>query len=349
MSNVREESKTSGQEELSPTNYDHNNNNKDTINEEAPLLNMTSLAHRVHDATIVRHYGMVALKEQHQVDGCEVDCTTHSNLVKNENNGSNLLSCTPWKLQYENGSSVESMLGPLSYPAFSYLDLRRQQGDSWATSNLSAGVSLAKRGNWKEAETCYRQCLDLVPDHAPTLVAYGALCANLGRTQEAILKLKQALALDPAVDNGQTYLNVIERRRNQLQSPRHNDGYSRDYGTNATLRADNSLKSAMAENEILGSRGRQNSPANENFPLFQEDDVVSSNDDEHHRRRKRKSKRAKKYRKARYDSEDSSDDKSRQRRRQRRHHHEHKKRKKRRRRESHSSDRSDEQIGNEST
>ncbi len=167
---------------------------------------------------------------------------------------------------------------------------------------------MAKAGKWKEAEACYQQSLDLVPNHAPTLVAYGALCANVGRTDEGIARLKEALSVDSSVDNGKKYLDAIEQQQLVKQQ---RERRSRENANSLTLRADNALQSAIAESAISYNDAQQRDLADEKYPLLPENYTSSSEDD--NRRRKRKTKKKKRKRK-RHDSDDSSDEGSRRRR-----------------------------------
>lgn len=97
----------------------------------------------------------------------------------------------------------------LDAPIYSYVDLRLSQNMSWANHQLKSGVEHAKRAQtmqedspsmddsvmreYEKAEKCYRDGLDLVPSHPELLVAYGALCANLNRDEEAVEILTKAV------------------------------------------------------------------------------------------------------------------------------------------------------------
>jgi tetratricopeptide (TPR) repeat protein len=272
---------------------------------------ISSLAQRAHDATIVRNFS--CSPRNGNGSGGEYDLM--------------LLPSTPWKLRYNKTGSESALVTTNTstdcpYPPFNYLDLRRYQNNSWATSRFLEGVSLAKAGKLIEAEACYREGLDLVPNHAPMLVAYGALCANLGRTDEGIAKLEQALTFNPDVENGRIYLNAIRQKQQQEQlgKPQRERRPRENNTSGLTLRTDKALQSAMAEHAITSAEGeRLKESLDEKYPLLAEKDVISSGDDHHRRRRKEKKK---KRRTKRYDSDSSSDEESRRRR---------KKRKKRRR------------------
>lgn len=275
-------SKSTGDEDLKQ---------QDTGDGVAPLntapLNIPSLARRAYDATITsRHFAP-------------------------SSNPLPALSHCPWTLRSvssKNGSKTESK-DP--YPSFTYLDLRRQQNESWATSRLEEGVELAKSGKSKEAEACYMEGLNLVPSHTELMVAYGALCANLGRTTEGIARLERALELDPAAANAEQYLTIIrqEQRNREQQKQRHPN---RDKTTTLALRSDKALQDAMAESVIAGSRA---SVLDDKYPLLTNDDDDDDSKDERRRRHRKKSKKKKKRKKKRrrYDSDTSDSDSSRRR------------------------------------
>jgi tetratricopeptide (TPR) repeat protein len=273
-------------------------------NEATPLLNISSLSRRVYDASIVRRYPVA------------------------ENQLPALPSC-PWKLRLlsGDGTKVESK-DP--YPSFTYLDLRRQQNESWATSRLEEGVQLAKASKHKEAESCYKEGLDLVPTHTQLMVAYGALCANLGRTQEAISRLERALEIDPTAANAEQYLTTIrqqQEQRDQQRQQRQGRHPNRDKTTTLALRTDNALQDAMAESVLAGDGA---SKPNGKYPLLADDedgnyanDSDESKDERRRRRHKKKSKKKKRKKKRRrYDSDSSDSTSSRRRSKKRKKKHE---------------------------
>ena len=123
-------------------------------------------------------------------------------------------------------------------PPYNYLDLRARQNKSWATTRLKKGVEHAERaaatgnppstvtGEWSKAEACYKEGLDLCPSHPELLVAYGALCANRGRDEEARRWLEKAVevtiisttadfakeATSGTAKNARIYLAEVEKR-----------------------------------------------------------------------------------------------------------------------------------------
>lgn len=229
----------------------------------------------------------------------------------------------PWKLSHtddngekSNGAHIQSdEVGANNndsspvYPSMSYLDLRRIQNTEWATDRLREGVRLAKEGNAAKAEECYKEGIDLVPTHAQLFVAYGALCANLGRTREAIDKLEYALELDPNVANAQAYINVI---RNKVP-PRQAGSVSR---------SQTALKDALMERSFLQESKSSADNQNEKYPLLHEEeeekmDANNNHDETKDAKRKHRHKKAKRKSKHR---DRSRHRKSRSRRKRRKHH-----------------------------
>lgn len=239
------------------------------------VVNIAALAQRVNDPSIVRREYSTQMSK------------------------SDLISHIPWQLKISGVGSDSEEQEKVTYPNFTYLDLRRSQNSAWATSRLHDGVHLAKSGKLKEAETCYKEGLELDPSHAQLLVAYGALCANLGRVDEGIVKLKRALEIDPEVTNGQKYLTAIQHRRREIGiEPKRNEVSSRNLArsirSDAALRdaeAENALHSQTAKNEAYG----KSDPKNEKYPLLS--DSTCSDVERDNEKKKKKKKRKKKHRK----------------------------------------------------
>lgn len=230
----------------------------------------------------------------------------------------------PWKLSHtddngekSNGAHIQSdEVGASNndsspvYPSMSYLDLRRIQNTEWATDRLREGVRLAKEGNAAKAEECYKEGIDLVPTHAQLFVAYGALCANLGRTREAIDKLEYALELDPNVANAQAYINVI---RNKVP-PRQAGSVSR---------SQTALKDALMERSFLQESKSSADNQNEKYPLLHEEEeekMDANNNHDETKDAKRKKHRHKKAKRKSKHRDRSRHRKSRSRRKRRKHH-----------------------------
>lgn len=161
-----------------------------------------------------------------------------------ERNGEDgvMLSHVPWAISAPDEPSAISAGRKRrrndSVPNYSYLDLRLSQNAAWGKSQLQRGVGHARKAQtiqdemhsvteasareYKKAEQCYRDGLDLVPSHPELLVALGALCANLGgRDEEAADLLTRAVEVtsgdamgkDSSVgSNARKYLNEVMRR-----------------------------------------------------------------------------------------------------------------------------------------
>ena len=149
----------------------------------------------------------------------------------------------------------------------SYLDLRRVQNTEWATDRLREGVRFAKEGKATKAEECYKEGIDLVPTHAPLFVAYGALCANLGRTREAIDKLEHALELDPNVPNAQAYMDAIQNKVPPRQA-------------GSVSRSQTAMKDALMEQSFLQESQSCADNENEKYPLVHEEKMDTNHNHE---------------------------------------------------------------------
>ena len=162
-----------------------------------------------------------------------------------ERNGEDgvMLSHVPWAISTPDGQPSAISAGRKrrrydSIPNYSYLDLRLSQNAAWAKSQLQRGVGHARKAQaiqdemhsvteasareYKKAEQCYRDGLDLLPSHPELLVALGALCANLGGRDEEAADLltravevtsEDAMGKDSSVgSNARKYLNEVMRR-----------------------------------------------------------------------------------------------------------------------------------------
>jgi len=249
----------------------------------------STISQQIHDASIVP-------EAEKTVDGVE-------------------LSNIPWKLRYTDEVTSQMKADrsngtPDHFPPWNYLDLRRTQNSQWATKQLTEGIDFAKAGNEGEAEAFYKKGLHLVPDHVDLLVAYGALCANQGRMDEAIEKLEKAITLDPQSPNAQSYLDAVRRR--QVETSQRQKSPSVD------IRTDRALHDAELENAILFGSSKKRTKAasisNHTYPLVNEDsdekaDADSSVDrrTRKHKKKERKYKKRSKRKRSRHDF-DSGDE-----------------------------------------
>ncbi len=84
--------------------------------------------------------------------------------------------------------------------------LRRRQNAKWALAHVSSGVRYFKAGNNSEAFQCLNQALRIDPENVEGLVARGALCANSGSLEKAVVDFEAALAVDAHHKNARNYL-----------------------------------------------------------------------------------------------------------------------------------------------
>ena len=264
--------------------------------------------------------------------------------TRRQDEGGVMLSHIPWTISTTPRLSAgRKRTRDDSIPNYSYLDLRLSQNAAWANAQLRRGVEHARRAQaiheeaqsateasareYRKAEQCYRDGLDLVPSHPELLVALGALCANLGgRDEEAADVLTRAVEAtsenttetDSSVgSNASKYLNEVMRR---LGRAGRNGGGNRVIKAckksesiackGGEARADAALRDVLAEQAFLsgdtsalkGIAARKDEKGSSKYQLLEEppsDDEdelhkMKSNDredDERDRRRKRKNKK----------------------------------------------------------
>jgi tetratricopeptide (TPR) repeat protein len=246
----------------------------------------------------------------------------------------------PWRLKTHNDDdnnnttkapaddNVEATRATAVYPSFTYLELRRIQNNEWATDRLKQGIRLAKEGNSVKAEACYKEGLDLVPTHAALFVAYGALCANLGRTREAIDKLQHALELDSSVPNAQTYLDAIVGKK---KTPPRKAG--------SVMRSETAIQDALMERSFLSQESNNKDAIDKQkdgkYSLVHQENA--NGDDKSNERSKRKHRHKEKKRRSSHRHDDDH----------RSHNHHRKSRSKRKRRKRHDSDSDDDSTSND--
>ena len=189
------------------------------------------------DGTNVNDLGPLLLAQL-----CEPNTVKSFELSERSDEDGVMLSHVPWAISAPEEplaiSAGRKRRRNASTPNYSYLDLRLSQNAAWAQSQLQRGVEHARKAQaiqdemrsvteasareYKKAEQCYRDGLDLVPSHPELLVALGALCANLGgRDDEAADVLTRAVEVtsgdaigkDSSVgNNARKYLNEVMRR-----------------------------------------------------------------------------------------------------------------------------------------
>lgn len=282
------------------------------------------------------------------------------------------LSHIPWileqvgptgtKIDKSNADSKEEQQDTSpSFPAISYLDLRRRQNMAWANDRLQEG-NKEIYSNPTKAETLYQQGLDMIPDHVDLLVAFGKLLANTKRRLSAISKFQRALELEPdhagameqlkKVQLQQSLLVRKEGKRNNLPVARESSAYQ-DVLMERSLALDSlPLESDEAEDKTFDvdrkassrkhkkhrKRRRKRKSYSDESSSSSEDqsssDKASSEHARRKKRRKRKNHRASSSEDESSFSEEDHDDRKRRKRKHHRRKHNHKyhsKRKKRKR------------------
>ncbi|KAL3940152.1 MAG: hypothetical protein SGBAC_005246 [Bacillariaceae sp.] len=105
----------------------------------------------------------------------------------------------------------------LVFPSSTYLDLRRQQNNSWASDRLKEGNEVLFI-NPNKAETKFLEGLDLVPDHADLLTAYAKFLMMNNDFAAAETKLKHALETDPDHKLAQkTQLELVRKKEGRIR------------------------------------------------------------------------------------------------------------------------------------
>lgn len=264
--------------------------------------------------------------------------------ARRQDEGGVMLSHIPWTISMTPRSSAgRKRTRDDSIPSYSYLDLRLSQNAAWANAQLRRGVEHARRAQaiqeeaqsateasareYRKAEQCYRDGLDLVPSHPELLVALGALCANLGgRDEEAADVLTRAVEAtsenttetDSSVgSNARKYLNEVMRRLGRAGGNGGGNRFVKACTKSESIackggeaRADAALRDVLAEQAFLsgdtsalkGIATRKDEKGSSQYELLEEppsDDEdelykMKSNDredDERDRRRKRKNKK----------------------------------------------------------
>lgn len=196
----------------------------------------------------------------------------------------------PWKLQHEvTGDKFES-----DYPEADYLTLRQEQNLQWANVQFQTGVDHAKNNRTKEAIECYQVGLDLVPNHADLLVAYGALEANEGRYIKAIELLEQARKVDPGHPNAKDYLESVQETMEKKRP------------SALATKASMALRDATFEKQLTAGK-RPEMPAevsyDERYPMLPE---IPNAEMKKSKKGKGKARKKSKSKKRRYESDSSS-------------------------------------------
>ncbi|XP_040580208.1 tetratricopeptide repeat protein 14 isoform X2 [Lepeophtheirus salmonis] len=84
--------------------------------------------------------------------------------------------------------------------------LRARQAHRWAFKSVESGIRYLKSGNNIEAFQCLNQAINIDPQNVEGLVARGALFANLGKYEKAVVDFEKALIEDPFHKNAKQYM-----------------------------------------------------------------------------------------------------------------------------------------------
>jgi TolB-like protein/DNA-binding winged helix-turn-helix (wHTH) protein/Tfp pilus assembly protein PilF len=108
---------------------------------------------------------------------------------------------------YPNGGSSTRETLPL---AKATVTKALQLDPSQARAHLALGlILLTSEWNWRRAEDQYRLALELNPNCGDCRFLYGILMAALGRSDEALAQINQAIELDPFSDNYRGMLAAV--------------------------------------------------------------------------------------------------------------------------------------------
>ena len=239
------------------------------------------------------------------------------------------LSVLPWKIDCKMLKTTDNSSGTknsLHFPDVSYLDLRRLQNTSYADSQCTkAKAELSKQQS--KPEKFWKQALQLVPDHMPSLVGYARYLLNNGKLEASEDLLQQAVAIDPN-DTTVRYLDEDVARLRQMRSQKqtvlsklpfanHGTVTTSSTNNNLTARESSAYQDALMERQLMDSPKdtNDNNATDEDSESYQKPRKEHSKRKKHRRerdRRKRKRKerrrhkRRKRHRRRRYDSSDES-------------------------------------------
>ena len=239
------------------------------------------------------------------------------------------LSALPWKIDCKMPETTDNSSGTknsVHFPDVSYLDLRRLQNTSYADSQcIKAQAELAKHQS--KPEKFWKQALQLVPDHLPSLVGYAKYLLDSGKLEASEDLLQQAVAIDPN-DTAVRYLDADVARLRQMRSQKqtvlsklpfakHGPITTSNTNNNLTARESSAYQDALMERQLMESPKdtNDNNATDEDSESYQKPRKEHSKRKKHRRdrdrrRRKRKErrrhKRRKRHRRRRYDSSDES-------------------------------------------
>ena len=104
------------------------------------------------------------------------------------------------------GSSLLTDLHGSFPPEMMVKSIRKEQASKWAFKHVAQGIKYFKSGNNVEAFQCLNQALNIDADNVEGLVARGALFANNGGLEKAVIDFENALRINPTHRNAKKYM-----------------------------------------------------------------------------------------------------------------------------------------------
>ncbi|MFZ2385976.1 MAG: tetratricopeptide repeat protein [Candidatus Omnitrophota bacterium] len=104
------------------------------------------------------------------------------------------------------GGTLMNISIPGPKTAIPLLKERIWRGRSDSRYYAGLGVALAERGQYDEAEKCFKKGMEIYPGESICYAEMGGLCVSLGRYDEAMKWLEQALKIGPGFIEG--YVNM---------------------------------------------------------------------------------------------------------------------------------------------
>lgn len=249
------------------------------------------------------------------------------------------LSIIPWKLRLLQDETSSSATAPndsgdskeakaLSFPSASYLDLRRHQNLKFADDQCS-----------KANPSAWKQALQLVPDHVPSLVGYGKFCLANAQLEQAEKLFEDALSIDPNHSLARRLLSELSEKRHEKNrhqpyttTTRHANNFQTSTKPNLKTRESSAYQDALLERQLLASPKDDGSEQQQQQEEESLDRKHHKKSRRHHKRKKERKRRRKHYHDDSSASQGSeSDDESRRRRKRKKRKREHSRREERRR------------------
>ena len=225
------------------------------------------------------------------------------------------LSVIPWTIRLlcrnsavPSKESDDAKPRTIVFPSPSYLDLRRQQNIKFADEQAAKDKD----------PSAWKQAIQLVPDHVPSLVAYGKYCLETNKLEQAEKHLRDAISIDGKHAFAHKLLSELDEKRHSRN--RHQPyTTSRPHVLNQTstttttsslkTRESSAYQDALLERQLLASPKDDDNNQHHHQQQQQEDDDDHSDEsiDRKQDRKKRRKKRRKHHRKRRHRYYDSSD------------------------------------------